>query len=369
MVTAAGDPARAMDALDILGLTAAEFEAAVAARLPRGRGLARAVYRQVFRAGRFAPTDHGVGQHAAAWQTHFRLGWPQLVRSISEDDDHGRATTKSVLASADGQEYECVHLPMGPGRHTLCCSSQVGCKMGCTFCETGRMGLLRQLSAAEIVGQVLHTLHVQQRPVRNIVFMGMGEALDNHAALIQALHVLTDRAGLSLAQERLTVCTVGHATGIRRLRQLGWKRLGLSLSLNSADPLVRERIMPITRRFPLEEIQAALIDYPQRANFVLAVNICLMPGINDRPQDIPLIAAFCRPLGRVLIHVIPYNPGSQPLTRSPREDEIVAYIAALRGAGLAVRRRITKGRSVMAACGQLGQPGLRQRPAPEAPTA
>jgi 23S rRNA (adenine2503-C2)-methyltransferase len=193
--------------------------------------------------------------------------------------------------------------------------------------------------------------------------MGMGEALDNADNLIQALRVLSDRRGLHYSHERITVCTAGHADGLARLRELGWKRLNLALSLNAANDALRDRIMPINRRTPLAELQRALMSYPQRRNFTLAVNYCLMPGLNDTPTDAQDVAAFCRPLGRVLINLIPYNPGSAPLTRAPSEDEVEGFIEALRALGMAVRRRITKGRSIMAACGQLGNAALRRRTA------
>ena len=173
--------------------------------------------------------------------------------------------------------------------------------------------------------------------------------------------VLCDRRGLHYSQERITVCTAGHREGLARLRALGWKRLNLSLSLNAASDAVRDRIMPINRRTPLAELQRLLIAYPQRRNFTLGVNYCLMPGINDAPADAVAVADFCRPLGRVLVNLIPYNPGHAPLTRAPHEEEVTAFIAALRAEGLAVRRRVTKGRSIMAACGQLGDAALRLR--------
>ena len=262
---------------------------------------------------------------------------------------------KERSGGADGDE---VH-------YTLCLSSQVGCKMGCTFCETGRMGLLRNLSAAEIVAEVVTVGAVLGWRARNLVFMGMGEALDNAEQLIQALRVLADKRGLHFSQERITVCTAGHRDGLLRLGALGWKRLNLSLSLNAADDAVRDRIMPVNRRTPLAELQRVLAAYPKRRNFTLGVNYCLMPGINDHGGDAEAVARYCAPLGRVLINLIPYNPGSAPLTRAPTEEEVAAFIAALRAAGLAVRRRITKGRSIMAACGQLGNvAGARRAPRP-----
>lgn len=256
--------------------------------------------------------------------------------------------TRLLVELRDGQTVESVLLP----RNGLCVSTQVGCARACTFCETGRLGLRRNLTAGEIVAQV--TLQHRGRRPDTIVFQGMGEPLDNLDGLLQALAVLTDRRGLAYAQERLTVCTVGHVPGIDALRELGWKRLGLSLSLTSADDARRARLMPNSVRYPLREIQAALVRYRQRANLALGVHWCLLPGHNDTPADVRELAAFVRPLGRTVVHVIPYNPGTAPIARAPHEAEVAAFVARLREAGLAVRRRVTKGRSVMAACGQLG---------------
>lgn len=366
--------------IDLLGVTSDELAAHARALLPSGQGVAMRLYAAAFASGRLATGDFPLSAaSAAAWKEHFGVGLLEVVR-VSEEPGEVAATSKAILRTRDGCEIECVRIPMrirrersgGGGdelHYTLCLSSQVGCKMGCTFCETGRMGLLRNLSAAEIVAEVVTVACALGWRARNLVFMGMGEALDNAEQLIQALRVLADKRGLHYSQERITVCTAGHREGLLRLGALGWKRLNLSLSLNAADDAVRDRIMPVNRRTPLAELQRALAAYPRRRNFILGVNYCLMPGINDRCGDAEAVARFCAPLGRVLINLIPYNPGSAPITRAPSEAEVAAFIAALRAAGLAVRRRITKGRSIMAACGQLGNAAARRAPRPPAASA
>ncbi len=311
------------------------------------------------REGRFEPESFGLGQEAAeAWSAAFSFELPKLVAVKSDDGDDG-ATSKMVLRLQDGLEVESVRIPMGRGRYTLCVSSQVGCKMGCTFCETGRMGLLRHLRTDEIIAQLLVARHRLGWPIRNLVFMGMGEALDNSKNVLQALRVLNDEAGLAIGQERLTICTVGHVEGIRLLAELGFKRLNLSISLNAANDSLRNELMPINRRSDLAALQKALIAYRPRRNFVLGVNYCLLPGINDTEADARAVAAFCNPLDRVLVNLIPYNPGSMPLARAPDDAEVERFIAWLRAEGLPVRERVTKGRSVMAACGQLGNTAAR----------
>lgn len=354
-------PADETAPIDIHSMTRGELIAAARALLPRGAGVAARVYREAMLDGTYEPESLGLSASSvAAWRARFRFELPE-VEALAREETHVGPTAKAVLRLEDGYEVECVHIPMGRGRYTLCVSSQVGCKMGCAFCETGRMGLLRHLGTAEIVGQVLVARHVLGWDVGNVVFMGMGEALDNADAVLDALRVMNDPGGLGMAQERFTVCTVGNVRGLERLKELGFKRLNVSVSLNSAKDELRSRLMPVNRKTPLAELQRALAAYRPRRNFALGVNYCLMPGLNDAREDAADVARFCAPLERVLVNVIPYNPGNAPLTRAPTDDEIDRFIGWLRDEGLAVRRRITKGRSVMAACGQLGNAELRAR--------
>jgi len=346
--------------IEIAGTTGEEFISLARERLTQGAGIARTFYKEALRFGRFEPESHGLrASSAAEWRQKFSLSLPRVVRVASEDSETG-TTAKAVLALTDGLECECVLLPMGRGRSTLCVSSQIGCKMGCRFCETARMGLLRHMRTSEIVSQLLVARHVLGWEFRNVVFMGMGEALDNADNVIPALRVLTDPFGLGMSQERLTICSVGNVEGIAKLQALGMKRLNLSISLNAGNDALRGSIMPINKKTPLAELQRVLLGYRPRANFVLGVNYCLLPERNDQIEHAREVAEFCRPLGRVMVNVIPYNPGSVPLTRAPEEDEIDRFIEFLRAEGLPVRRRITKGRTVMAACGQLGNVELRQ---------
>lgn len=345
----------------IHGLSASELVEIARERVPRGHGRARDIYRQVTLEGRFAPEEHGLSAEAcAAWRAAFTFDLPEIRSRVDEDGPSG-TTSKVVLRSPEGLEYEMVAIPMGRGRTTLCISSQVGCKMGCTFCETAKMGLIRHLSAAEIVAQVLSAKYRLDWKVRNVVFMGMGEALDNAPEVIQALRVLNDPSGVAIGQERITVCTVGHLQGLTRLQAAGFKRLNLSLSLNATTDELRRELIPSHRRTSMSELQEVLASYRPRRNFTLGVNYILLPGINDSREDARRVAEFTAPIARVLINVIPYNPGSEPLTRAPEDEEIDTFIGWLRDEGVPVRKRVTKGRSVMAACGQLGNLELREK--------
>jgi len=343
----------------IHGLTNAEAMEDARQSLSRGHGFGRRVHRMAMLEGRFEPEALGLGAAACnAWRSEFSFELPEVVALETDEGPHG-ITSKVILRLHDGLEVESVCIPMGQGRYTLCVSSQVGCKMGCSFCETGRMGLLRHLCTEEIIGQLLVAKHRLGWPIRNIVFMGMGEALDNADNLFRALRVLNDPGGLAIAQERITICTVGHVRGIERLQQEGMSRLNLSISLNAAVDSRRSELMPINRRTDLQTLQRVLASYRPRRNFALGVNYCLLPGLNDARTDARAIADFCESLGRVLVNVIAYNPGSMPITRAPSEQEVEQFIGWLREEGLPVRQRVTKGRSVMAACGQLGNPSAR----------
>lgn len=350
--------------VNILGLTSAELSARARQVLDRGAGVADRVYADALRFGRFEPETLGLAPAAAAaWRAHFEAPLPAVSRHVQEPHPAypGSITRKLVLSTADGLELESVLIPMGPDKHTLCVSSQIGCKRACRFCETGRMGFLRDLTAAEIVGQVVRARAVVSGTVTNIVFMGMGEALDNADAVLQALRVLNDNKGLSYGQQKITVCTVGNPEGLQRLADLGWRRLNISISLNAATDGQRSALMPINRTFPLPVLQDALVRHPRRPSFVYAINYCLMPDLNDAREDALAVARFVAPLGRCLVNVIPYNPGSKPLTRAPTDAEVDRFMGWLAEAGVPVRRRTTKGRSVMAACGQLGNVELRRQ--------
>jgi 23S rRNA (adenine2503-C2)-methyltransferase len=338
--------------VDILGLTFASFMADSGLDTGKASNL-RHAYAAALREGRWEPGRFLSRRDAGILSPRFSVGLLGIARLVAEDGEFGE-TGKAVMELADGATVECVLIPSPSGPATLCVSSQVGCRMACAFCETGRAGLTRNLSAAEIVSQIVTARVTLGWVFRNVVFMGMGEPLDNFDALSGALAALFDQAGLGFAQERVTVCTVGLPEGIARLRALGYRRLGLSVSLNAPDDATRSRLMPANRVGGLDALAEALAAYPQRRNFVLGVNYCLIPGLNDGPGAAAGVAAFVARVGRALVNVIPYNPGSTPIGRAPDDREIEAFVAKLRSAGLDARVRATRGRSLMAACGQLG---------------
>jgi 23S rRNA (adenine2503-C2)-methyltransferase len=346
--------------VNILGLSRPAFEA-LAGRGRPSRDLGR-VYRRAFSEGCFDPWSEAIGREtAASLAARVTLRLPAVERIVEEEGPFG-TTAKALIRLADGQRVECVRIPVlrrgsSPGPATLCVSSQVGCRMGCAFCESGRQGLVRDLRPEEIVGQYAAARLTLGWDIGHIVFMGMGEPLDNFDGLAGALAVFLDESGPAFSQDDVTVCTVGLPEGIARLKGLGLKRLNLSVSLNAPDDDLRSELMPVNRAVGLEALAAALALYPQRRNFALAVNYCLIPGRNDGPGAEEGVAAFLRaaaPTGRAVVNLIPYNPGSSPIGRPPTEAEIDSFIGRLQAAGAPVKLRSPRGRALMAACGQLG---------------
>lgn len=263
---------------------------------------------------------------------------------------------KFVQALPDGLEIESVIIPMYRGAESwrsLCVSSQVGCRMGCTFCETAQLGLLRNLTAAQIVGQVLAARRTYNVDIRKLVFMGMGEPFDNFDEVAQSIRVLTDPAGLSMSKRQITISTVGRIAGLQRLAALGWRYLQVAVSLNAPNDEIRSRIMPVNRAEPMAALRQAMLDYPLRRNGYFMIEYVLIPGVNDRIEHAVELADYLRPV-RCCVNVIPYNPRHESPWPAPDEASIEAFMAALRDAGQYCKRRITKGREQMAACGQLG---------------
>jgi 23S rRNA (adenine2503-C2)-methyltransferase len=302
--------------------------------------------------------------------------WIADARRPIKDRHVDGETVKFTMALDDGLETETVIIPM---RHkddtttrTLCVSSQVGCAMGCRFCETAQMGLMRSLSAAEIVAQ-LHAARFMIGdastgrpgfPIKNVVFMGMGEPMDNIDAVLGAIQVMTDRNAYEIAPIHVTVSTVGRTDGIRRygefVSQTGFHRLNLAVSLNAPNDRIRSEIMPINRSEPIADLMAALMAFPKRVNAAICVEYVLIPGVNDAPEHCDEVCALLRPL-HCSLNVIPYNPRRNSPWPAPDEDRVQEFVARAIANGQFCKRRGTKGRSAMAACGQLGNENIRAR--------
>jgi 23S rRNA (adenine2503-C2)-methyltransferase len=334
--------------IDILSLTSGQFLERAATRGVRAPE-AMNIYRRVFR-DRDPPG----------------LDWISLPSQPAVESRREDRTIRFALRLEDGLEIESVILPQasrtGRPRNTLCVSSQVGCAMGCLFCQTGRMGLVRNLTASEIVVQYRAARQVFGIDITNIVFMGMGEPMENLPAVIAAVRVLADRNGPAIAPARISISTAGRVEGIRRLaaltRERGFRRLHLAVSLNAPNDDIRSRIMPINRAEPMDRLMEAMLAWPGRDRSRILIEYVLIPGVNDAAAHADELCAFLRPLA-CTVNVVPYNPTDDSPWPAPREESVRAFVDRIIGNGQFVKRRQTRGRSVRGACGQLGHPHLR----------
>ncbi|MEJ2672544.1 MAG: 23S rRNA (adenine(2503)-C(2))-methyltransferase RlmN [Deltaproteobacteria bacterium] len=258
---------------------------------------------------------------------------------------------KFLFALQDGNFIESVLIPE-EGHYTLCLSSQVGCAQGCRFCLTARCGLIRNLTAGEIVNQILAVRKdlPDERPLSNLVFMGMGEPLANFPALIRALTVITAPWGLNFSTRRITVSTAGLAPLIPRLGAEA--RANLTVSLNAPDDETRAQLMPINRRYPLPELINACRAFPLPRHRRITFAYVLLDGINDAPHQARQLARLLRGF-RAKINLIPFNRHPRLSYGPPPEARTLKFQEILREANYTVLIRESRGQEISAACGQL----------------
>ena len=274
--------------------------------------------------------------------------------------DTGRVTfqkeqdqvVKFVTRLADGLKVESVIISMVHHK-SVCVSSQVGCRMGCRFCETGKKGLVRNLEVAEIVGQVFAARKKFGPDVRNVVFMGMGEPFDNYDNVLKAIDVISEQRGLDIARRRITVSTAGLAEGIRKFGASGTPLVKLAISLNASNDRLRSELMPINRALPMDRLKEMLLAYPLKKKYIFLVAYVQIPGVNDRPEHAVELARYLKPLPSK-VNLISFNPGSDSPYRAPTEEEVERFRDLLIAGNVNIQKRSTRGRELMAACGQLG---------------
>ncbi len=284
----------------------------------------------------------------------FDVGYLQTVRVVGSRD----TTRKFLFRLRDGRLIETVLIPASEAlfgeksdRRTLCVSSQVGCAFDCKFCASGLAGLTRNLTTAEIVSQVLTVEAESGESVQNIVFMGMGEPLANLKNLSRALEILNAPWGMEIGARRMTISTSGLAPAIEKLAD-NPLQVRLAVSLHGASDEVRERIMPVNRKYPLERLFAALEVWRAKRKQKITFEYILIEGINDAPEQARLLASRCRAV-EAKVNLIPYNaveglPWNRP---EPRVQQ--AFLDILKEAGIPATLRREKGHDIDAACGQL----------------
>jgi len=268
-------------------------------------------------------------------------------------------TLKTLFRLRDGQPIETVRMRY-MRRRTLCISTQAGCAMGCTFCATGQMGFRRHLSSGEIVEQVMffaRLLAEQGEKVTNIVVMGMGEPFHNYDSTLAAIDRLNHPEGFNLGSRRFTISTVGLIPMIRRFAQEK-RQVNLAVSLHAADDELRASMLPVNRKYPINELMAALVEYVEITHRRVTFEWALIRDINDTPEQARKLAALLQPLkksGAALAHVnlIPLNPTRGFSGQAATLDRARAFKAILEEKGIPCTVRIRRGIDIQAGCGQL----------------
>lgn len=286
--------------------------------------------------------------------------FPVVTHQTSKSD----GTVKFLYELSDGKRIETVLIPPRPTavdaeeRMTLCVSTQVGCALDCTFCATASMGFLRNLTAGEILNQYLTAQRHSEKPITNIVFMGMGEPMLNYDNVMAAVEILTDQHGVGLSPKRITLSTAGYANHIRRMADED-RKIKLALSLHSLRDDVRTELMPITKKFDTEALISALEYYNKTTKKSVMLEYIVFEGVNDTPKDVQLLVKASRRLD-CRVNLIPFHSieftGPQGLSASLRgasAEGLQAFWQQLRDQNVTVFIRHSAGVDIDAACGQL----------------
>jgi 23S rRNA (adenine2503-C2)-methyltransferase len=363
-------PARSAAASpDLTGLDRQELAAALVESglvdVKKARMRAEQIWRWMYHYGvtDFAAMSTMAKELRAALAEKFQIKRPEIVeRQVSVD-----GTRKYLLRSAPGIEYECVFIPDVGRSGALCVSSQVGCTLTCTFCHTGTQKLVRNLTATEIVGQVLVVRDDleewpssnENRALTNIVFMGMGEPLLNLDNVAKAIDIISDGDGVSIGRRRMTVSTAGVAPMIA---ELGARtNTMLAISLHATNDALRNELVPINKKYPLKELFAAIRAYPELSNAKrVTFEYVMLKGVNDSLADAKALLQLIKGVP-AKINLIPFNPWPGSPYECSDWATIEAFAAVLNRAGYSSPIRTPRGRDILAACGQLKSESVKAR--------
>ncbi len=280
-------------------------------------------------------------------EENYVTGIPEILKKqVSRLD----GTTKYLVKYRDGSIVECVHLTYQFGR-TVCVSSQVGCRMSCTFCASTKGGLVRNLSAGEMLAQVLVVQRDMKKRISNVVIMGSGEPLDNYENVIRFVRILGNKEGLNIGLRHVTLSTCGLVSEIKRLAEQGLP-ITLSVSLHAADDETRRYLMPVAKKYKIEEVLDSCRYYIERTGRKITFEYALVEGVNDSHEDAAKLASILRGM-LCNVNLIPVNPVEGSGYNQPEAGKVRRFkkILADRGVSVTVRREM--GRDIGGACGQL----------------
>lgn len=273
------------------------------------------------------------------------LAWQ--AEDLVESEDGVR---KLLLACRDGEKIEAVIIPARE-RATLCISTQAGCGFRCAFCATGQCGLDRDLEVGEIVGQYMAAAGVTEQRITNLVFMGMGEPFANYENVLKAIHIFNEQSGLAIGARRMTISTCGVVPGIDRLSEEGLQ-VELSVSLHAPNDELRDRIMPVNKRWPISELMGACERYMQKTNRIITFEYTMVAGMNDTEEHAKKLVELVRPIGG-RVNLIPLSPVEHFEGKTPSRETCEAFARRLERGRVNVTLRRSKGKGANAACGQL----------------
>ncbi len=337
--------------VNLMGMTLEEIEEFIQG-LGKERYRARQLFRWIYRKG---ATDFGVMTDLSkSFREELsriaRIGGVREVRRLVSED---RTAAKFLFRLEDGAYVESV-LIRDDDRRTVCLSSQVGCPLRCRFCATGQMGFHRNLTAGEIVGQLLHVRRVlweDGEDLTNVVLMGMGEPLLNYDQVLKAVRLIRHEMGIALGARRITLSTAGVVPGIERLAGEGVP-LGLAISLNATDDATRTELMPINRKYPIGVLIRAAKDFARTYKRRITFEYVLIHGVNDSLGDALRLADLLRGIP-CKVNLIPYNPIPDAPFRRPPMEQVLRFQEVLLSHHYTATLRDSRGRDIQAACGQL----------------
>ncbi len=348
---------------DLVGMDRADLQAVTEA-IGEPAYRSRQIYQWIYQRGvtDFAEMHNLSKATRARLAEAYRIGRPDVSTAQLSTD----GTRKWLLGFADGNEAETVFIPEAP-RGTLCVSSQIGCTLTCAFCHTGTQRLVRNLEPSEIVGQIMLARDAldawpaaaENRPLTNIVMMGMGEPLYNFENVKKALSIVIDDEGLAMSRRRVTLSTSGLVPEIRRCgHEIGCM---LAISLHAVRDDVRDMLVPINRKWPIKDLMDACRDYSTLSNARrITFEYVMLKGMNDSLDD-------ARELTRLMsdipskVNLIPFNPWPGSVFECSSNSQIDRFAKLLRDAGCVATVRSPRGQDIMAACGQLKSDSVRQR--------